>query len=91
MKTTRNTRRSGLLVALLCASGWVLAQPAGGQGGPRKPPQEALDACKSLRAGDACSFSDAKGTTEGSCWAPEDKPLACRPEGAPDAGGRRPS
>ena len=43
--------RLGLLAALVSSSSLLLAQPTGapgGQGGPRKAPQEALDACKSL-------------------------------------------
>jgi hypothetical protein len=74
----------GLLAALSCSSGLLLAQPAEGQGGPRKPPQEALDACKSSTSGQECSFSSPHGTVKGTCWAPEGKPLACKPKDAPD-------
>lgn len=59
------------------------AQPADGTGGPRKPPAEALDACKSLSSGQDCSFTSQKGTAKGTCWAPEGKPLACKPKDAP--------
>lgn len=76
-----------LVVSLLFASS-LAAQPAQGQGGngqpPRKPPQEAIDACSGHSAGDACSFSGRRGTMEGTCFAPAQKPLACRPANAPN-------
>jgi hypothetical protein len=59
------------------------AQTAAGAGGPRKPPPEALDACKALSSGQACSFTSPHGDVKGTCWAPEGKPLACKPSGAP--------
>jgi len=74
-----------LVFALSAASCLVSAQAAQGQGGPRKPPQEALDACKSQAAGQACSFTSDRGAVTGTCWAPEGKPLACKPAG--DRGG----
>lgn len=50
----------------------------------RGPPQEAVEACSTLVQGDPCSFEGRRGNAvEGSCEAPEDKPLACRPEGGP--------
>lgn len=45
----------------------------------RKPPAEALAACKSLAAGSACNFTSPRGAETGTCGAPEGKPLACRP------------
>ena len=80
----------GLLAALYCSSGILSAQPAEGQGDPRKPPQEALDACKSLSAGQECRFSSQHGIVKGSCWAPEGKPLACKPTDAPADGSAPP-
>lgn len=77
----------GPLAALSATAGLVAAQPTGGQCGPRKPPQEALDACASLTAGQACEFTSPRGTAAGTCWAPEGKPLACKPKDAPDGGG----
>jgi hypothetical protein len=74
----------GLFAALSCSSGLLLAQPGGDQGGPRPPPKEALDSCKSLSVGQACSFSSPRGAVNGTCWAPEGKPLACNPKDAPD-------
>lgn len=59
------------------------AQPVDGNGGPPKPPAEALDACKSASSGKDCSFSSPQGTVKGTCWAPEGKPLACKPKDAP--------
>ena len=59
------------------------AQTADGSGGPRKPPPEALEACKSTSSGKDCSFSSPQGTVNGTCWAPEGKPLACKPKNAP--------
>lgn len=59
------------------------AQTADGKGGARKPPAEALEACKSLSSGQECSFSSPQGTIKGTCWAPEGKPLACKPKDAP--------
>lgn len=57
----------------------------GAQGGPaggehRGPPPEALAACKSLKADAACSFTSPHGAVQGRCWAPPDKPLACKPD-----------
>ncbi len=50
----------------------------------RGPPAEALEACSILVQGDPCSFEGKRGETlEGTCEAPDDKPLACRPEGGP--------
>lgn len=50
----------------------------------RGPPEAALEACSTLVQGDPCSFEGRRGDTlEGTCEAPDDKPLACRPEGGP--------
>jgi len=50
----------------------------------RKPPEVAFEACAAAVQGDQCSFEGRRGESlEGSCEAPADKPLACRPEGAP--------
>ena len=45
-----------------------------------------LAACKSLISGKDCSFTSPQGTVAGTCWAPEGKPLACKPKGAPGGG-----
>lgn len=66
----------------------LFAQTADGAGGPRKPPPEALAACKTLSSGQACGFTAPHGAVKGTCWAPEGKPLACKPTDAP---GSRPN
>ncbi len=71
-------------------AGASAGRPDGGQraGGQRpQPPQEALAACKSLTSGAACSFTAPQGSVSGSCWAPQNMPLACRPKDGPAAGG----
>ena len=63
--------------------GSALAQPSDG-GGHRKPPPEALAACKGLSSGQACTFSGPRGSVTGSCFTPQlDKPSACRPKDGP--------
>lgn len=69
----------------LCLADAASAQPAGGEG-HRPPPPEALQACKSLASGAACKFTSPQGSLTGSCWAPQDRPLACRPKDAPAPG-----
>jgi hypothetical protein len=69
------------VVTLICSA--LLAQPVQqGQGGSGagKPPAEAMQACKSLSSGQECSFTTSKGSRTGTCWAPEGKPLACKPK-----------
>jgi hypothetical protein len=66
---------ASLLTACACA------QPAGTQ--DRHPPPEALAACKAAAAGTACTFTSPRGEVTGTCWAPEGKPLACKPKDAP--------
>jgi hypothetical protein len=83
---------AALATACLCA-GTAAAQPheAGGPDGPRRgPPPEALAACKSMAAGKACSVTLGSNKLNGTCWAPEGKPLACRPSGAPAPDGSKP-
>jgi hypothetical protein len=55
---------------------------------PRKPPQQAIDACTNAKSGDACTFSmparDGSGdahTITGTCdTPPEQTTLACKPD-----------
>ena len=47
------------------------------------PPAQALAACQNASAGQKCTFTDRGQSLAGSCWAPADKPLACRPSNAP--------
>ena len=50
----------------------------------RQPPPAALDACASAVENDPCSFEGRDGEIlTGTCEAPADKPLACRPDRAP--------
>lgn len=74
-----------LICTLLLAAVTAGAQsPAGPPpGGHRGPPPEALAACKTAKAGADCSFTHDSRTLKGSCWAPEGRPLACRPKDAP--------
>ena len=87
------------VVALGCLLGafGASAQPtkagAGGNttegaeaGQHRGPPPEALAACKSLASGAECGFTAPRGNVKGTCWAPEGRPLACRPKDAPQGG-----
>jgi hypothetical protein len=81
-----------ILAALATSACCAQPTPGGGEPPPRRPPPEALEACKSLAAGKACSFVAPRGgNVQGSCWAPEGKPLACRPKDAPPAEGGRPA
>jgi hypothetical protein len=83
------------VLAIACLwAGPAFAQPKeeGGVDGPRRgPPPEALAACKSLAAGKECTVTLGSNTLKGSCWAPEGKPLACRPAGAPGPDGGKPA
>jgi hypothetical protein len=49
------------------------------------PSPEAIAACESKESGASCSFMSHNGrSVEGTCFTPaSDKPLACRPAGAP--------
>ncbi len=50
----------------------------------RGPPEAALEACSNSVQGDPCSFEGRHGDAlEGTCEAPDDKPLACSPEDGP--------
>jgi len=58
-------------------------------GGQGRPPEEMLKACESKAAGDACSAElQGQGEVSGTCFAPQGRPLACRPSGgSPGPGG----
>ena len=50
----------------------------------RRPPPAAIEACAAAVQGDRCTFAGRNNEqVEGSCFAPADKPLACRPDNAP--------
>ena len=73
--------QAGLVaIATALLSACACAQP---NDRPPPPPAEAFAACKAAPAGAACSFSAPQGMVSGSCWAPEGKPLACKPKSAP--------
>lgn len=75
-----------MLGSVLLAVTAAFAQPPEGpppRGERRGPPPEALAACKTAKAGADCSFTQGERSTKGSCWAPEGKPLACRPKDMP--------
>lgn len=76
------------LASLVSLAAW--AQPAAPQG-RSGPPAEAIAACQDLKAGNECAFTAPRGKVTGSCWAPEGKPLACRPKDAPAGGRTKPS
>jgi hypothetical protein len=81
-------------VAVLTIAFSTAAQaPNGGPGGGgphHGPPPEALAACQGKSAGTTCSWSHDGRTMEGTCFTPaSDKPLACRPNGAPPPGGEQ--
>lgn len=80
----------GLLAVLAATALFVAAATA--QPAPQRsdddrppPPPESLQACASLGAGAACEFKTPRGDTmKGTCWAPEGKPLACKPKDRPN-------
>ena len=81
---------AGLAFAQQNATQQPPPKPPEGNGGPhehRGPPPEALAACKALAAGAACNFTSPRGAETGTCFAPEGKPLACRPKHGPGGPG----
>ena len=71
--------------------------PQGAEGGRRRPPPEAVQACEGKTRDAACSFKAPDGQTRnGSCFAPAaegqatQRPLACRPQGRPGNSGSSP-
>jgi hypothetical protein len=82
--------RAGFLACLSLSSGTLMAQSPQGGSEQRKPPREAIEACKSLSIGQDCSFTTTERSVKGTCWAPEGKPLACRPKDAPKGGNQPP-
>ena len=75
--------------ALSAAS--LTAQEGGGRNGGRQsgrqggPPPEMLKACVNKSYGDVCTATGPQGRNiSGTCFAPQDRPLACRPQNARD-------
>jgi hypothetical protein len=77
-----------LSVSLALSGGMLYAQSARGGDSPRPPPPEALAACKTLKSGQDCSFKGPHSSVQGTCWAPPNKPLACKPSHMPADGMR---
>lgn len=79
----RNSEKTLLVLALFSWSARGTAQPMP----PRAPPQAAFDACASLRAGDACSFTLEAQAVQGVCRAgPDGSQVACAPDDLPGHG-----
>ncbi|WP_422344456.1 YHYH protein [Parasphingorhabdus sp.] len=81
-----------LSIAVLCFGVFgavnLSAQQGSRGGGQGRPTEEMLSACESKAAGDGCSFeSSEQDEVSGTCFAPRNRPLACRPSGGPP--GRR--
>ena len=70
-------------MAALWAAVVATAQPWAGDATASFPPKESLAACKDLKAGQECSFTVKNEAVKGSCWAPGDMPLACKPKTSP--------
>ena len=97
LKFTSYRALAAMLGAVVLA-GMAAAQPQEGNGGQRRPPPpEAFEACKGLTAAKDCKFVTPEGPVTGTCFAPEGKPLACRPDrpgpppGAPASAASRPA
>jgi hypothetical protein len=68
------------IAATVICSGTGLAHEPGGHG----PPQVAVDACASLKAGDNCSFTIDGRTVDGTCRSgPDGGAVACAPKDSP--------
>ena len=81
-----------LLMHLWAASAAAQAPDKPGADAPRRgPPPEAIESCKSLASGAACSVNLGSKTIKGTCWAPEGKPLACKPANGPGPNGGMPA
>ncbi|WP_020414479.1 hypothetical protein ACJJIP_01865 [Microbulbifer sp. VTAC004] len=60
-------------IAMLAIASTATAQP-------RKPPQEAFDACNEMSEGDSCTVETPRGTLEGTCRIPpREEQLVCVP------------
>jgi hypothetical protein len=79
-----------MLTACLALSGLALAQSNGepGDGLPRGPPPEALQACSGLQENATCSVTFGDHTMTGTCHSgPQGEAAACMPSGGPPGGG----
>jgi len=93
MTTTGVTPCKLQTIAATLLTAWTAFAGAQPTGNPphHQPPPEALAACKSLQAGQACNFTSPRGAEQGTCFAPEGKPLACRPKNPPGGTGGPPN
>jgi len=89
MRLTRTLILTTLMIMGSAHPGLSQSPSDGGQH-PRPPP-EAIDACKNSSSGAQCSFSTDRGSITGTCWAPEGKPLACKPAGDPPGASKPPN
>ena len=79
-------QRTALILASLLMASFAHAENDDTERDRRGPPKVALEACSTAVQGDPCSFEDRDGEVlEGSCDAPDDRPLACRPAGGQPA------
>ncbi|ANO52713.1 hypothetical protein [Woeseia oceani] len=77
-------QRTALILASLLMTSFAHAENGDSERDRRGPPKVAVEACATAVQGDPCSFADREGEIlEGSCDAPDDRPLACRPAGGP--------
>lgn len=65
---------------------WAFAQPGGQREGRQGPPQEAIDACVGMNAGDAASFTSPRGDDVTGICEERDGQLILHPDNPP---GRR--
>ena len=81
----RFTINTGITVLTLLCAGLAVADDNRGQHDkPRRPPQAAVDACAALTEGDPCTFTGRRDSeVAGTCFAPAEKALACRPDSPP--------
>jgi hypothetical protein len=82
----RNTIYANTVLFAVLSQFTALAHAEDGQrgqnNGRRGPPQVAIDACSSGVAGDSCSFAGRDSNEmSGTCFAPQERELACKPEG----------
>ena len=87
MLSPKRKNKLATAVLLFTLSVPVLSYADRGDGGrPQGPPPEAIESCKSLSVGDACSFSGRRGEDlAGTCINPggDEDTLACAPKGGP--------
>ena len=78
------TQMSIAALALACVAGATAADGDNKRKPHRKPPPAAVEACASFVAGDPCEFTGRRDQqVTGTCFAPAEKPLACRPDNPP--------